>query len=460
MNILFLLMLTIIAFLLIIIAVFIYFGRKIVFIDAMELYKKGQEEEALDKLRSYVKTKKNDIKAKEFLAKIYFDRGEVQSALKEYVGITLSSASNNMEKSKAYGQMVKIYFNEKNYNKAIATAGSALKYNKENVDVYFYLGKIYLMMDKERRANKMFNEVLKYDRNSVECRMELVELHIKEKNFTKARFHLKKILEIDPQNDQARYRLGEIYYAEDQLEDAAKELEFIRDVEGRENLYYRVLSEYFLKIQNLERAEFILEKMLNEKPQFFNDIRINLEYSLANIYEIKERYEEALELYKSIKEKNARYKDVEERVKNLMKFLNPDEFKAILSEIDFAEVNHEEFVNIAKKMIDKMGMLFNYQIEETSKVFAAVISDKYLMSHTKTKYLFLITRNQEVGPRDLQKFMDKMNDNKIDHGIYVTLGEYSESAVEFAGTVENLEILDKVHVHDIVGQDFATEEQE
>ena len=56
--------------------------------------------------------------------------------------------------------------------------------------------------------------------------------------------------------------------------------------------------------------------------------------------------------------------------------------------------------------------------------------------------------------------MDKMNDNKIDHGIYVTLGEYSESAVEFAGTVENLEILDKVHVHDIVGQDFATEEQE
>ena len=460
MNILFLLMLTIIAFLLIIIAVFIYFGRKIVFIDAMELYKKGQEEEALDKLRSYVKTKKNDIKAKEFLAKIYFDRGEVQSALKEYVGITLSSASNNMEKSKAYGQMVKIYFNEKNYNKAIATAGSALKYNKENVDVYFYLGKIYLMMDKERRANKMFNEVLKYDRNSVECRMELVELHIKEKNFTKARFHLKKILEIDPQNDQARYRLGEIYYAEDQLEDAAKELEFIRDVEGRENLYYRVLSEYFLKIQNLERAEFILEKMLNEKPQFFNDIRINLEYSLANIYEIKERYEEALELYKSIKEKNARYKDVEERVKNLMKFLNPDEFKAILSEIDFAEVNHEEFVNIAKKMIDKMGMLFNYQIEETSKVFAAVISDKYSMSHTKTKYLFLITRNQEVGPRDLQKFMDKMNDNKIDHGIYVTLGEYSESAVEFAGTVENLEILDKVHVHDIVGQDFATEEQE
>ena len=140
MNILFFLMLAIIAFLLIIITTFIYFGRKVVFIDAMELYKKGHEEEALDKLRSYVKTKKNDIKAKEFLAKIYLERGEIQNALKENVGITLSSASNNIEKSKAYGQMVKIYFDEKNYNKAIATAGRALKYNKQNVDVYFYLG--------------------------------------------------------------------------------------------------------------------------------------------------------------------------------------------------------------------------------------------------------------------------------------------------------------------------------
>ena len=111
-------------------------------------------------------------------------------------------------------------------------------------------------------------------------------------------------------------------------------------------------------------------------------------------------------------------------------------------------------------MIDKMGMLFNYQIEETSKIFAAVISDKYSMSHTKTKYLFLITRSEEISPRDLQKFMDKMNDNKIDHGIYVTLGEYSESAIEFASTVQNLEILDKVHVHDIVGQHMGEEEQE
>lgn len=451
MNILFFLMLTMIVFLLVLIGTFVYFGRKVVFIDALELYRKGQEEEALDKLKSYVMTKKNDIKAKELLAKIYMERGEVQNALKEYVGITLSSASNVFEKSYAYGAMVKIYFQEKNFTKAIAAAGSGLKYNKENVDIYYHLGKIYLIMDKERRAGRMFNEVLKYDRTHLASRMELANMHIKEKNFTKARFQLKKILETDLENDEARYRLGEIYYAEDDLEDAALEFENLKNIEGRENLYYRVLSEYYLKIKNLDRLENILEKML-EKQELFHDLKIWIQYNLANIYEMKERYEEALELYKSVKDKNARYKDVEERVKNLMKFLSPEEFKAILHEIDFSEMTHDDFISTAKTMIEKMGMLFNYQIEESSKIFSAVISDKYSMSGSKTKYLFLITRNSEVSPRDLQKFLDKMSDNKIDNGIYVTLGEYTDSAIEFAGNVEGLEILDKVHVHDIVGQ--------
>ena len=451
MNILFFLMLALIVFLLIIIGTFVFFGRKVVFIDAMELYRKGQEEEALDKLKSYVMTKKNDIKAKELLAKIYMDRGEVQSALKEYVGITLSSASNMIEKSFAYGQMVKIYFHEKNFTKAIAAAGSGLKYNKGNVEIYYHLGKIYLMMDKERRANRMFNEALKYDKLHLPSRMELAGMHIDEKNFTKARFQLKKILENDPENDDARYRLAEIYHAEDELEESALELEMLRNVTGKENLYYRVLSEYYLKIKNLDRAENILEKMI-EKIELFSDVKIWVQYNLANIYEIREKYSEALELYKAVKDKNARYKDVEDRVKNLMKFLNPEEFKAILNEIDFTEMNHDDFISTAKAMIDKMGMLFNYQIEENTKTFAGVISDKYSMSGSKTKYLFQMTRNLDVSPRDLQKFMDKMNDNKIDNGIYVTLGEYSESALEFASTAQGLEILDKVHVHDIVGQ--------
>lgn len=451
MNILFFLMLAIIAFLLVLIGTFVFFGRQVVFIDALELYRKGQEEEALDKLKTYVMTKKNDIKAKELLAKIYFDRGEAQNALKEYVGITLSSASNVLEKSHAYGQMVKIYFNEKNFTKAIASAGNGLKYNKTNVEIYYFLGKIYILMDKERRANRMFNEALKYDKMHLLSRMELSLMHIKEKNFTKARFQLKKILEAEPENDEARYKLAEIFYSEDDLEAAAMELELIKNIEGKENLYYRVLSEYYLKSQNLERAQFILEKML-EKLDLFSDLKIWIQYNLANVYEIGEKYEEALHLYRAVKDKNARYKDVEERVKNLMKFLSPDEFKAILSEIDFSEMTHDDFINTAKAMIEKMGMLFNYQIEESSKVFSGIISDKYSMSGSKTKYLFLITRNEEISPRDLQKFMDKMNDNKIDNGIFVTLGEYSESAIEFANGVQGLEILDKVHVHDIVGQ--------
>lgn len=457
MNVLFFLMLTIIFFLLLIIGIFIYFGRRVVFLDAIELYKKGQVDEALEKLKVYVKTQKNDVKAKELLAKIYMEKDEVQNCLKENIGITLSSAATPIERSNAYAKMTKIYFDERDFTKAINAAGRGLKYNKENTEIYYYLGRIYLLSGKERRAGKMLNEVLKYDRGHIPTRMELVDLHMAEKNYIKARFQLKKILELDNQNDEARYKLAELYYSEEELEESAKEMEYIKNIEGKENLYYRVLSEYYLKIGNLDRAQEVIEKMLNEKIEYFLDLKIYLQYKLANIYELKERYEDALNLYKEVKDKNARYNDVEDRVKSLMKYLQPDEFKHILDEINYMNINYEGFIKVAKTMIEKMGMMLNYQLEDTGKMYTGVISDKYNMSHNKPKFFYMLLKQEEVGPRDLQKFLDKMSDNKLDHGIIVTLGEYSESALEFAGNFENLEILDKVHVHDIVGESILKE---
>ncbi|MBN2838811.1 MAG: hypothetical protein JXM74_08670, partial [Fusobacteriaceae bacterium] len=128
MNVLFFLMLTIIFFLLLIIGIFIYFGRRVVFLDAIELYKKGQVDEALEKLKVYVKTQKNDVKAKELLAKIYMEKDEVQNCLKENIGITLSSAATPIERSNAYAKMTKIYFDERDFTKAINAAGRGLKY--------------------------------------------------------------------------------------------------------------------------------------------------------------------------------------------------------------------------------------------------------------------------------------------------------------------------------------------
>ena len=236
MNVLFFLMLTIIFFLLLIIGIFIYFGRRVVFLDAIELYKKGQVDEALEKLKVYVKTQKNDVKAKELLAKIYMEKDEVQNCLKENIGITLSSAATPIERSNAYAKMTKIYFDERDFTKAINAAGRGLKYNKENTEIYYYLGRIYLLSGKERRAGKMLNEVLKYDRGHIPTRMELVDLHMAEKNYIKARFQLKKILELDNQNDEARYKLAELYYSEEELEESAKEMEYIKNIEGKENL--------------------------------------------------------------------------------------------------------------------------------------------------------------------------------------------------------------------------------
>lgn len=448
MNIIFMLMASIIICLSVFIVMLIFFSRKVVFIDALDLYNKGQVEEAFDKLRTYVMSKKNDVRARELLAKIYLEKNDTTSAMREYISISMSRAATNIQKSSAFASMVELYFNEHNYAKAISAAGKGLKYNKENVKIYHYLGKIYMIMDKERRAVRMFNEALKYDKTNIESRRALAEYHVKEKNFVKARFQYKKILEIDNLDDDARYNLARIYYEEDELEEAAKELEFLHEEEGREYFTYKILSEYYLKVKNLDRAEYILEKM-HERLDLFNDLILYIKYNLANVYEVKEKYEDALKLYKEVKEKNARYRDVEERAQTLMKMLEPEEFEAVMEAINYNDVNYEQLSHIFNEMVEKMGMAIAYKLEDTNRVLSAITRDRYNMNGER--FFVQLSKSEEITARDLQKFVNQFGDYKVDNGIFITTGSYKEKAVEYAETIPGLEILDKIHIYDIVG---------
>lgn len=448
MNIIFILMASIIICLSTLIFVVIFFSRKVVFIDALDLYNKGQKDEAMDKLKNYVMTKKTDIKARELLAKIYLEKSDVANALKEYISISMSRAATDIQKSFAYSNMTEIYFNDHNYAKAINSAGRGLKYNKENVKIYYFLGRIYMIMDKERRAIRMFNEALKYDKANVETRTALAEYHVKEKNFVKARFQYKKILELDPLNDDARYNLARIHYEEEELEEAAKELEYLKDEKGREYFTYRILSEYYLKVKNLDRAENILEKM-HERLDIFSDLLLYVKYNLANVYEIREKYEEALKLYKEVKEKNARYRDVEERTQTLMKMIEPEEFEAVMEAINYSEVNYGQLNYIFSEMVEKMGMSIAYKLEDTNRVLSAITKDRYNMN--ADRFFVQLSKAEEITARDLQKFVNQFVDYKVDNGIFITTGVYKEKAIEYAETIEGLEILDKVHIFDIVG---------
>lgn len=448
MNIMLFFMFSMIAILITVILLMIFFSRKVVFIEALDLYKDGKVDEAFEKLRNYVVARKTDIKARELLAKIYEEKGDLPSALKEYVGISLSRAATEIQKSNAYSKMTKLYFDEKSYTKAISSAGASLKYKKENVEAYYYLGRVYMLMEKERRAVKMFNEALKYNKAHLESRLALAEYHVKEKNFVKARFQYKKVLELDPTNDAARYNLGRIHYEEEELEEAAKELELLKDTEGREYFYYKILAEYYLKVKNLDRAENVLENM-HERLDLFNDLVLYIKYNLANVYEIKERYEEALKLYKEVKTKNARYKDVEERTQTLMKMIEPEEFDAAMQAINYSEVNYEELNHIFTEMIEKMGMSISYRLEDTNKVLSAITADRYNMN--SERFLVQLVKGEEITARDLQKFVNQYPDNKVDNGIFITTGIYNNNAIAYAESVEGLELLDKVHIYDIVG---------
>jgi tetratricopeptide (TPR) repeat protein len=427
----------------------IFYGRQVIIGDAENFYKTGNIEKAIENLKNYKSTRPNDIKARLLLAKIYYEQGNKVESLKEYISVSLNKKATPEEKGDAYAMITKMYLEQKDYNKAIEYVINGLKVNNRNPLLFCYLGMIYGVMGKEAKAIRAFNEALTLDRSHILTRLELAKLHLKTKNKFKARFQLKKVIELDPFNDEAKYELAKIHYEEDELEDAAKLMEQLKEIEGREELYYTVLLKYYIEQDNLERQESIIKKML-ELDDIFKAEKPSLLYDLGMIYEKQDEYEKALEYFKLVKEYNPRYKDIESRIQNIIKILNPEEYEKMIDGIDYGILELDDLLDLFKSVIEKLGLKLAYEIEESKDKIMAMAVDQY---NPKDKFLVQIMNiDRDITVRDLQLFVEQFEIHKVTNGIFITTKTYNEQAVTYAEALENVELLDKMHLYDLVGE--------
>lgn len=427
----------------------IYYGRQAIFGDAMRYYKTGETEKAIKSLKSYKSARPSDIKAKLVLGKIYYDQKNFVDSLKEFISVTLNRKSDVEEKSEAYSMIAKIYMEQKEFPKATEAVISGLKTNPKSPALYCYLGQLYAIMGKEKKSIRVFNEALKIDRTHIQTRIELAKLHMAMKNRFKARFQYRKILEINPNNDEARFELARLLHDEGEVDDAAEIMEQLRDISGRERDYYITLYEYHKSQGNVERVEFLIDKML-ELGEIFPDLMVALKFDKGSILEDAEKLEEAYSVYKEVKDLNPRYRDIENRLQNLTKMLYPDEYKKMIEGIDYNQLNPYQLTQVFETIIARLGLKLAYEVESRPEKLSAIATDEM---NPKDKFLVqLIVMERATNVRDLQIFMGQFEDLQATNGIYITTHSYNDQAVTYSESVHNLEILDKVHMYDLVGE--------
>jgi tetratricopeptide (TPR) repeat protein len=187
-----------------------------------------------------------------------------------------------------------------------------------------------------------------------------------------------------------------------------------------------------------------------ELDDIFKAEKPSLLYDLGMIYEKQDEYEKALEYFKLVKEYNPRYKDIESRIQNIIKILNPEEYEKMIDGIDYGILELDDLLDLFKSVIEKLGLKLAYEIEESKDKIMAMAVDQY---NPKDKFLVQIMNiDRDITVRDLQLFVEQFEIHKATNGIFITTKTYNEQAVTYAEALENVELLDKMHLYDLVGE--------
>ncbi len=433
------------------ISVYVYYGRENKLSEAITLYNDNEVEKAFELFKAYLTTKPNDIQAKQYLSKIYYEEEEYLLAAKLLVSLTMSRYATEKEKADAYGFITKIYAKQGKKEKAIQTAMKGFKLDPKNENLHYEMGLIYIQNDKINRAIKEFNLVLHKNRTNLDARMNLSKLHHEQGDEVKAIFQYKRILEINPNYEKASYKLGEIYYNNNDYRNSAKYFEEVKEVkkELKTNYYYMLINSY-IKLQNSEKVKEQLENAVLGSDEK-NDKITFMRYELAKIYEIEEKKEKAYNLYQEITQDIPKYRDIVTRINRLKKELYPEEHAKMIEKIDYNNTSEIDFKDLCYKMVSKMGYKEVKLIKDTRNKLLILAAEKF-KTILQGKYIIEMTKSpNSITGGEVGKFIAEFKGQEADKGIMISTSTYTEQAIKQVKGYE-IELLDKVDIFEIMGE--------
>lgn len=426
-----------------------FYSSDVLLASAISHYENNENDKAMEIFKNYLVTKKNDPRPRLYLGKIYFKNQDYVHAVKECIAVTVNNYAALHEKAQAFALIAEIYIEQGMIDKAGKAAIEGLRMEPKNEHLHFQLGRLFFITDKFDKASKEFNFVLSVDRNHVEARMMLSKIHEKTRDETNAIFQYKRILEIDPNNREARYNLAMIYNNKNELQLAVEEIEKLSDTKGIEIQCASIRSNYYIKMREKEKAKEIIENVAFF-PDKKNDKLTFMRYELALMYEDEGNLNRANELYEMIKADIPRYKDVDQRILRIRKTLHPEEHARIVDQIDYNSLSNIEFEEMLGKIINKLGYKEMKIISKNRNSIMMICVEKF-KTLLQGKFLVQMLRSfDKTGDVEVLKFIDKVADEGAAKGILISTNTYTDTAIEIAKGADNIEILDKLSVFEIL----------
>ena len=219
----------------------------------------------------------------------------------------------------------------KNYQEAINNFESTIKLNNKSAQAYYNLGFALYKNSQYKKAIESYRNAIKLNPDFSQAFIDLGCSLMATKNYTEAEFQFIQAMKLSPDNPNVYINLGNIQRFNGNINSAIDYYKKALLVDHENIEAHRLLA--FIKKDKNEALEHAVQitNILNNK-KYSNSDRIKLNFSLGNIYDQCEMYDEAFSHFSYANE--LVYKDIifdcdkkDLHANNICRFFDDDFFK-------------------------------------------------------------------------------------------------------------------------------------
>ena len=227
--------------------------------------RKQYDNNLLNELNWILKFEPDNINLLNHMALAYINISNVSKAADIYKTII----ALNQNHIGSYIQLIKIYFNQKNYTESENYYNTLKKLNIiKNGLTFFEIGRIALEMNKSMDAEYFFENAVKNDLKYIDLLFDLAKNYKENGNIEKAEIAYQILIKIQPVHSGAHNNLGNIYQMKNMTKKALNEYIIAANYQSDNHIFHFNIGYMAIKLNNYDLAEKAFKRVIVLKPDW------------------------------------------------------------------------------------------------------------------------------------------------------------------------------------------------
>ncbi|MDY6969133.1 MAG: tetratricopeptide repeat protein [Spirochaetota bacterium] len=401
--------------------------RKIEEIEKM--IEAGQTKLAIKKLNDILEKDDRNAFAHYLLAEANMKEKNIQYAILEYRQVLkLAKFDHKIKENNIRQNLARIYLNRNAIEEAKKEYLILTKIDPANYESYFELGQIFLNSGVYDKAVGFFKKSISLNKDAI-THYYLGQSYYRKGNYDEAKQFLLQSLKMDQGNYKAHYFLGLVLRQMGDNEWAIKEFDTADKDNDIKVKCFLAKGTCYLEMGQLPKAIMEFDRGLKYAKKGSSS-ELNIRYFMADAQEKMRDLNAAIINWEKISEVKKDFRDVQEKLKAYSEFRQDDHVK------DFMIAGLSQFEHLCRKMVEKMGYsILDIETSETEVTILAVESEQKWRNLRKSNRIIYIVRSANtIGDRLLRQLHESMKQKNATRVIIISVGDYSQSAIDFANT--------------------------